>query len=101
MTDAIRETKFGPMLTKKDVDISADDYVSDVEGRPFFTVTIKLPALGGILHYEDALGQDHKETFTAAGQIVTGGYPGSSHPIPMFVRKVFADSVITGITVSF
>ena len=87
-----QEYKFGPMLGKRVVTLAdlTEDYISEHEGRPHFTITIFQLAQNGVstLNYIDALGYQQSENFTAIGQVVTGGPPGSAHPIPMFCQTI-------------
>ena len=99
MTDVnVVEYKIGPLLGKAEVDISTGDYESPYPSKPFFTVAIKTGS--GNLHYEDAFGNDHTESW-AENDTVMGGHPGSNYPIPLFIRKVFSDSDVTVITVAW
>lgn len=90
--DAISDSKFGPMLGKRRVDLSAltEDFVSPYKRHRNFIVTIFQLAASGdsTLNYVDALGNDHSENFTAVGQVITGGPPGSAHPIPMLCSRI-------------
>ena len=94
----LRDYKTGPMWGKKDIDISSDDYVSEHAEYSLFTVTIKTGT--GTIHYEDALGEEHTETW-AAGKTIMAAAPDADHPIPLFIRKVFSDSQITEISVAW
>ena len=99
--ESIRDYKFGPLLGKREVDISSDDFVSPYPDKPYFTVTVKTTAGSKVLHYLDALGNEHTTEVWDAGKTVMGGHPGSDHPIPLFIQKVFADSDATAIVVAW
>lgn len=94
------EYKQGPMFGKSVEDISTEDFVSPYADLPFFTVTVKTTSGNNVLHYLDAIGNDHREEW-AANKTVMGAHPGSDHPVPLFIRKVFADSEATEIVVAW
>lgn len=90
--DILRDSKFGPMLGKQEVNLgtATEDFVSPYKTKKYFTVTVTQLASSGdsILTYVDALGNRHTEAFSAVGQILCGGPPGSSHPVPLWVEKL-------------
>jgi len=95
-TTNILEYKQGPMYGKRKVDISSEDFVSPYSDLPFFTVAVKTTSGNKVLHYLDALGNEHREEW-AANKTVMGAHPGSDHPVPIFIQKVFSDSDATEI----
>ena len=96
----------GPVLGKKVIITSdlTEDYTSDLAAkradgqtsiRTLFMITCNE---SGDLHYLDALGGEHTETFTA-GEVVTGGISSSEFFVPMLCQKVFRDSTVYSFTV--
>lgn len=82
-----RNQPSGPMLAKKEIDVSAltADYVSEYPDEfPFFTITA---TTAGVIKYEDTLGNEFTETF-AVGEFVTVGAPSGSFPVPMLCGKI-------------
>lgn len=103
-TQTVGEKKTGPMLGKKEVNVAAltEDWVSDVEGHSGFTVTATDIGSGSHqIDYVDALGFEHSETFSANGEILRGGPPDSSHPIPLWVIKIKSSSTVNKVEVAF
>ena len=99
-TASLLEYKQGPMFGMRVIDISSDDYTSPYTDLPFFTVAVKATTGNKVLHYIDALGNEHRRIWDV-NKTVMGAHPGSDFPVPLFIQKVFADSDATEISVAW
>ena len=85
----------GPMLGKVLIDVST--LTADYEPGDFFTITAQA---AGDIKYNDALGNEYTETFTA-GQVVVAGAPGSGMTVPMKCSKVFMSGSVADFYAGF